>query len=108
VAKVPFIIFLINFLNIVAVPVIVSNFLFYLSVLSIVFGALAGLYQVNLMRMLAFGTISHAGFILLGLSIGTIKGFSAALVYLVIYVVLNIGTFASIMLLKIYGYKVES
>lgn len=104
----PFVIFLINFLNIVVVPAIVSNFLFYLSILSIIFGSLAGLYQTNFMRMLAFGAISHAGFILLGLSMGTLKGFSAALVYLIIYTILNIGTFASILLLRIHGFKVES
>jgi len=92
----------------VIVPAVVYDFLFYLSILSIVFGALAGLYQSNFMRLLAFGAINHAGFILLGISFGTLKGFSAALVYLIVYTFLIIGTFASIILLKIYGYKLES
>ena len=84
------------------------NFLFYVSILSIIFGAVAGLYQTNLMRMLAFASINHAGFILLGLSLGTLKGFSSGLIYLFIYVILNLGIFSLILLFMIYGYKLET
>lgn len=89
-------------------PIIFLNFLFYIAILSIIFGAIAGLYQTNLMRMLAFASINHAGFILLSLSLGTLKGFSSCLVYLFVYVILNLGIFSLILLFMIYGYKMES
>ena len=54
--------------------------------------------QTDVKRMMAYSSISHAGFILIGVEVGTIDGISAALLYLLAYTVLVIGTFAVIAL----------
>lgn len=55
------------------------------------------LYQKRTKRLLAYSAISHVGFILLGISSGTIDSIKAAIIYLVIYMIMNIGIFSLIM-----------
>jgi NADH-quinone oxidoreductase subunit N len=69
-----------------------------LAVLTLLVGAVVAIVQTNVKRMMAYSSISHAGFILVGVEVGTIDGISAALLYLLVYAVLVIGTFAVIAL----------
>jgi formate hydrogenlyase subunit 3/multisubunit Na+/H+ antiporter MnhD subunit len=65
-----------------------------LAVLSLVLGAFVALRQRDVKRMLAYSSINHAGFILLGVVAGTARGVSAALYYLFAYMLMTIGSFA--------------
>ena len=67
---------------------------------SIVIGALGGIGQDNIKRMLAYSSINHVGFILVGLAAATPQGSSAMLVYLAIYIVMTIGSFVGILLMR--------
>jgi NADH-quinone oxidoreductase subunit N len=70
-----------------------------LAVLSLVLGAFVALRQRDVKRMLAYSSINHAGFILLGVVAGTTRGASAALYYLFAYMLMTIGSFAIVTLL---------
>jgi len=67
---------------------------------SIVFGALGAIGQDNLKRLLAYSSINNVGFILLGLAVATAAGVSAMLVYLFIYVVMSLGSFTALLMLR--------
>ncbi|MBL3568532.1 NADH-quinone oxidoreductase subunit N [Rhodovulum sulfidophilum] len=68
-----------------------------LSLLSMFLGAFAGIGQRNFKRLMAYSSIAHMGFALMGLVAGTALGVQAMLVYMAIYVTMSIGTFAFIM-----------
>jgi NADH-quinone oxidoreductase subunit N len=70
-----------------------------LAVLSLVLGAFVALRQRDVKRMLAYSSINHAGFILLGVAAGTARGVSASLYYLFAYLFMVIGSFAVVTLL---------
>lgn len=70
-----------------------------LAIASLVLGALVSLRQRNIKRMLAYSSINHTGFILLGVEAGTIRGLSASLFYLFTYAVMTVGTFGIVSLL---------
>jgi NADH:ubiquinone oxidoreductase subunit 2 (subunit N) len=70
-----------------------------LAVLSLVLGAFVALRQRDVKRMLAYSSINHAGFILLGVVAGTTRGASAALYYLFAYMLMTIGSFAIVTVL---------
>jgi NADH-quinone oxidoreductase subunit N len=70
-----------------------------LAVLSLVLGAVVALRQRDVKRMLAYSSINHAGFILLGVYAGTARGASASLYYLFAYMLMTIGSFAVVTLL---------
>jgi NADH-quinone oxidoreductase subunit N len=70
-----------------------------LAVLSLFVGAVVALRQRDVKRMLAYSSINHAGFILLGVEAGTSRGVSASLYYLVAYTFMTIGTFAIVSVL---------
>jgi NADH-quinone oxidoreductase subunit N len=70
-----------------------------LAVLSLVLGAFVALRQRDVKRMLAYSSINHAGFILLGVSAGTARGASASLYYLFAYMFMTIGSFAVVTVL---------
>ncbi len=67
---------------------------------SIVFGALGAIGQDNLKRLLAYSSINNIGFILLGLAVANAAGASAMLVYLFIYVVMSLGSFTALLMLR--------
>jgi NADH-quinone oxidoreductase subunit N len=79
-----------------------------LSIASMFLGAVAAIGQSNLKRLMAYSSIGHVGFILAGLAIATPESLSAVLVYLVIYVFMNIGVFACIMSLNRNGVYFEN
>ncbi|MDE0344829.1 MAG: NADH-quinone oxidoreductase subunit N, partial [Boseongicola sp.] len=68
-----------------------------LSVASMFLGAVAAIGQRNIKRLMAYSSIAHMGFALMGLAAGTVAGVEAMLIYLVIYVTMNVGAFAFIL-----------
>jgi NADH-quinone oxidoreductase subunit N len=77
-----------------------KQILVYLSILTMTVGNLSALWQDNLKRMLAYSSIAHAGYLLATLATMNNEGIAAVLVYLVIYVIMNLGAFFIIMLIK--------
>jgi len=77
-----------------------------LAVASMFLGAVAAIGQRNIKRLMAYSSIAHMGFALMGLTAGTTLGVQAMLVYMVIYVVMNLGTFAFILSLEKDGQPV--
>ncbi len=76
-----------------------SQVIALLSVLSMFLGAVAAIGQTDLKRLMAYSSIAHMGYALIGLAAGTALGVQALLIYMSIYVAMNIGTFAFIMML---------
>ncbi|MFP3383777.1 MULTISPECIES: NADH-quinone oxidoreductase subunit NuoN [Tritonibacter] len=76
-----------------------SQIIALLSVLSMFLGAVAAIGQTDLKRLMAYSSIAHMGYALIGLAAGTALGIQALLIYMSIYVAMNIGTFAFIMML---------
>jgi len=68
-----------------------------LSVASMFLGAVAAIGQRNIKRLMAYSSIAHMGFALMGLASGTVQGVESMLIYMAIYVTMNIGTFAFIL-----------
>ena len=77
-----------------------------LSLLSMFLGAIAAIGQRNIKRLMAYSSITHMGFALMGLAAGTEFGVQAMLVYMAIYVTMNVGTFAFILSLSREGQPV--
>jgi len=73
-----------------------SQIIALLAVLSMFLGAIAAIGQTNIKRLMAYSSISHMGFALMGLAAGTALGVQAMLVYMAIYITMNIGIFAFI------------
>lgn len=71
-----------------------------IAILSMALGSFAALRQENIKRMMAYSSIGHVGFALVGLAAGTQDGVTGVLVYLGIYLVMNLGTFAIILCMR--------
>jgi NADH-quinone oxidoreductase subunit N len=84
-----------------------SGMLEILAVLSMGLGNIAAIAQTNLKRMLAYSTIAHMGFMLLGVLSGTVEGYGSAMFYAVIYVLMSLGGFGMIMLLSREGFEAD-
>lgn len=78
-----------------------------LAVLSLGIGNVVAIAQTNIKRMLAYSTISHVGFLLLGILAGTNDGYSAAMFYTVTYAVMATGSFGIVILLSRSGFEAE-
>ena len=85
-----------------------QDMLIILAVLSMALGNLVAIAQTNLKRMLAYSTISHVGFIFLGLLAGTDKGYSAAMFYAIVYALTAAGGFGVITMLSRKGFDAEN
>jgi NADH-quinone oxidoreductase subunit N len=85
-----------------------QQMLLIMAVLSIVIGNVTAIVQTNLKRMLAYSTISHMGFVLLGVLVGPDAGLGPAMFYVVVYVLMNVGTFGMILLLSRAGFEAEN
>ena len=72
----------------------------FLAVLTATFGNLAAYPQTNLKRLLAYSTIAHAGYMLMGLATVNAEGVQAVLFYLATYVFMNLGAFAVVAFLR--------
>ena len=78
-----------------------------LAVLSLAIGNVVAIAQTNIKRMLAYSTIAHVGFILLGLTAGTAAGRQAAMFYTLIYVIMAAGVFGMVILLSRSGNEAD-
>lgn len=74
-----------------------SRLMFVLSIVTMTFGNLAALHQQNLKRMLAYSSIAHAGYMLMGFTVLTDDGLQAMLFYAAVYYVMNLGAFHVVM-----------
>lgn len=77
------------------------------SVASMLVGAFGAITQTNIKRLLAYSSIGHVGYALVGLAVGTTAGIQALLIYLAIYLVMNAGAFGCVLLLRRNGEYVE-
>lgn len=82
-----------------------SAVLIPIAILTMAVGNIVALSQTNIKRMLAYSSIAHAGYILLGIIAGTPDGLASVMNYLVIYAFMNIGAFAVIIMLRTEGFK---
>lgn len=85
-----------------------SGMLIILAIASMGIGNITAIAQTNLKRMLAYSTISHMGFLLLGLLSGGVEGYGASMFYAVIYVLMTLGTFGMIMMLSRLGFEADT
>lgn len=83
------------------------DMLVILAVLSMAVGNIAAIAQSNLKRMFAYSTISHMGFMLLGILAGTTSGYSSAMFYVVVYALMSLGGFGMILLLARAGFEAD-
>ena len=78
-----------------------------LAVLTLIVGNVVAIVQSNLKRMLAYSTIGHVGFIVLGFVAGTPSGYTAALYYMLVYVLVALGAFGVILLASRKGFEAD-
>ena len=81
--------------------------LIFLSIGSMVLGAVAAIGQKNIKRLMAYSSIGHMGYALAGIVTGTNEGIKSTIIYLTIYAVMNIGIFTCIFFMKIKDKYVE-
>jgi NADH-quinone oxidoreductase subunit N len=84
-----------------------QQMLIVLAVLSMALGNLVAIAQSNIKRMLAYSTISHIGFLLLGILAGTPAGYAASMFYAIVYVLMAVGAFGVVILLSRTGFEAE-
>jgi len=85
-----------------------EGILIILAVLSMGIGNLLAIAQGNIKRMLAYSTISHVGFLILGALTGTQSGFASSMFYTLVYVLMSLGGFGMVMLLSRKGFEAEN
>jgi NADH-quinone oxidoreductase subunit N len=84
-----------------------QGMLVILAVLSMAVGNIIAIAQANIKRMLAYSTISHVGFILLGILSGTSEGYTASMFYAIVYALMALGGFGIVILLSRQGFEAE-
>ena len=72
----------------------------FLSIASMLFGAIAAIGQTNIKRLIAYSSISHIGYTLAGLATGSNEGIQSSIVYITIYVIMNLAFFSCLLMLK--------
>lgn len=78
-----------------------------IAALSLILGNLAAIAQTNIKRMLAYSTISHMGFMLMGVLSGTSEGYAAAMFYTVAYIVMSAGAFGMVIYMSAQGREAQ-
>ena len=79
----------------------------FMAVVSMILGAVGAIQQTNIKRLMAYGSIGHIGYILLGLAAGSEMGVRGILIYLAVYLVMTVGTFAVILSMRQQGRPAE-
>jgi len=74
--------------------------LIFLSIASMLFGAIAAIGQTNIKRLIAYSSISHIGYALAGLSTGSNEGIQSSVIYITIYILMNLGLFSCLLMMK--------
>jgi NADH-quinone oxidoreductase subunit N len=85
-----------------------QDMLIVLAALSMIIGNVVAIAQTNIKRMLAYSTISHVGFILLGVLAGTAAGYQAAMFYTLTYVIMTTGGFGVVLLMSRKGFEADA
>lgn len=78
-----------------------------ISVASMVVGALGAIMQTNIKRLLAYGSIGHIGYVLIGVAAGTPQGIEGVLIYLTLYIFMSVGTFGFVLFMRRAGEQIE-
>ena len=81
--------------------------IWFISLASMLLGSFAAIVQTNIKRLMAYSSIGHMGFVLVGLAAGNEQGVTGILLYLTIYLFMNIGTFGCILAMRRQGLMVE-
>jgi NADH-quinone oxidoreductase subunit N len=84
-----------------------QQILVFVSIASMALGAFAAIGQRNIKRLMAYSSIGHMGFALVGLASGTVEGAQGVLIYITIYVTMTLGSFAIILAMKRNGQAME-
>lgn len=84
-----------------------QDMLIMLAVLSVILGNIVAIAQTNIKRMLAYSTISHVGFILLGVISGTEAGYAGSLFYALTYALMTLAAFGMVILMSRRGFEAE-
>jgi NADH-quinone oxidoreductase subunit N len=84
-----------------------QGMLIFLAVMSMATGNIIAIAQTNLKRMLAYSTIAHMGFLLLGLLAGTKSGYAGSMFYVITYAIMGLGSFGMIILLGRAGFEAD-
>lgn len=84
-----------------------QDILIILSVASMAIGNLVAIVQTNIKRMLAYSTISHVGFLMLGVIAVTKDGYASAMFYTLVYTLMALGAFGMILLMSRFGFESE-
>ena len=77
-----------------------QTIIIFLSIASMLFGAIAAIAQKNLKRLIAYSSIGHMGYALAGLAIGTNSGIQNSIIYICIYIIMNLGVFCCLFMMK--------
>ncbi len=77
-----------------------QTIIIFLSIASMILGAVAAIGQDNIKRLMAYSSIGHMGYALAGLATGTNSGIQSTIIYLTIYLVMNLGAFGCIFMMK--------
>tara|TARA_B100001123_G_C15277137_1_gene1012600 strand:- start:853 stop:2049 length:1197 start_codon:yes stop_codon:yes gene_type:complete len=77
-----------------------QTIIIFLSIASMILGAVAAIGQSNIKRLMAYSSIGHMGYALAGIATGTILGFQSTIIYLTIYLIMNLGAFGCIFMMK--------
>ena len=85
-----------------------QTIIIFISIASMILGAVAAMVQKNFKRLLAYSSIGHIGYALAGVATGAVSGYQSAIVYISIYVIMNIGAFSCLYLLKKDGQYKEN
>ena len=85
-----------------------QTIIIFISIASMILGAVAAMVQKNFKRLLAYSSIGHIGYALAGVATGAISGYQSSVVYISIYVIMNIGAFSCLYLLKKDGQYKEN
>jgi len=85
-----------------------NQIIIFISIASMLVGALAAINQKNIKRLMAYSSISHTGYALIGVAVGTEVGVQSVLVFLTIYIVMNIGTFSCILSMRVKDKMLEN
>ena len=96
--------------TIVAFPGVLSQWqqiVVFVAIASMALGSFAAIGQRNFKRLMAYSSIGHMGFALIGLAAGTAEGVQGVLVYMAIYLAMTLGTFACILSMRRHGQMVE-
>ncbi|MBI2719537.1 MAG: NADH-quinone oxidoreductase subunit NuoN [Rhizobiales bacterium] len=81
--------------------------LVFISIASMALGAFAAIGQTNIKRLLAYSSIGHMGYVLLGLAAGTLEGVRGVAIYMMIYLITTLGSFACVIAMRRQGRQVE-